>query len=332
MSTQSTRKSIAILLFCLQLTAGKGQLFGDMPFLQPADTLHPGRFWACAGAGAAIYSGVSVALWHSWYKDYDQGPFHFFNDWREWEHMDKMGHVFTTYIEANWSFQGAMWTGIPRRKAMWTGVGIGILLQTTVEVMDGFSDKWGFSWYDYGANLLGAGAFAGQEIAWGEQRIVFKTSNAFPKYPEAMAYSEDGTQSVLLRERAEELFGKPAYQRFIKDYNGQAIWATANIRSFLGAESRFPKWLNLAVGYSAENLYAGFGYDFEKDGVRYYVAPSEYPRYSQFFLSPDIDLTRIPTRSRALKTVFSILNCFKIPGPALEVTTLGKVRLHPLFW
>jgi hypothetical protein len=323
---------LVIAALSLHPALTKAQLLGDMPFFQPADSLHHGRFWSCTATGAAIYTGVSVALWHSWYKDYEQGPFHFFNDWREWEHMDKWGHVFTAYHEANWSFKGALWTGIPRRKAMWTGVGIGMLLQSTVEVMDGFSEKWGFSWYDTGFNILGLGLFAGQEMAWGEQRIGIKVSQSYPAYPDDLAWSEDGSRSISLRERAVDLFGKPGYQRFLKDYNGQAYWLTVNVASFLEKESRFPKWLNLAVGYSAENMYAGFGYDFEVDGVTYYVDQAQFPRYRQFFLSPDIDFTRIPTRSRALKTLFGILNCFKMPAPALEINTLGRLKLHPLHW
>lgn len=326
------RHVLLTLFLILQGVSLRGQLFGDMPFLEHADTLHKGRFWTCAAAGAAIYTGVSIALWNSWYKDYPLGPFHTFNDWGEWEHMDKLGHIFTAYHEANWSFQGASWTGMDRRKAMWTGVGIGLLLQTTVETMDGFSEKWGFSLYDCGFNLLGVGLFAGQEMAWGEQRVGVKVSNSLPGYPDDPVYSKDHTHVTLLSLRAEELFGKPGYQRFLKDYNGQTYWVTANIGAFLKEESRFPKWLNLAVGYSAENMYAGYDYEWESAGILYAIDPEEYPRYGQFFLAPDVDFTRIPTRSRLLKTLFGVLNFIKFPSPALEVNTLGKVRLRALYW
>ena len=180
MSPLFLRSLVLVFFLALQTIPLRGQLFGDRPFLEHADTLHPGRFWTCAAGGAVIYTGVSFALWHSWYRDYDLGPFHAFNDWGEWEHMDKWGHTFTAYNEANWSFQGALWTGMDRRKAMWTGVGVSMLLQTTVETMDGFSEKWGFSWSDCGFNMLGAGVFAAQEMAWGEQRVVFKVSNSLP--------------------------------------------------------------------------------------------------------------------------------------------------------
>lgn len=326
------RLLLSVLLLFAQSSTLRGQLFGDMPFLQHADTLHPGRFWTCAAGGAVIYTGVSFALWHSWYRDYELGPFHSFDDWGEWEHMDKWGHVFTAYNEANWSSQGARWTGMDRRKAMWTGVGVSMLLQSTVEVMDGFSEKWGFSWSDCGFNVLGAGVFVAQEMAWKEQRIVIKVSNNLPAYPDDLITAVGGGGSMPLSERAADLFGKPGYQRFLKDYNGQTYWVSANIHSFLKEESRFPKWLNLAFGYGAENMYAGFGYEWERDGLTFSLDPGEYPRYRQFFLAPDIDFLRIPTKSRLLKTFFGMLNFIKIPSPALELNTRGKFKLRALYW
>jgi len=328
------RSGLIVLLLFLGLAAGpvKAQTPGDIPFFQPADSLHQGRFWTCVAGGSAVYGGVSLALWHSWYQGYELGPFHWFNDWGEWEHMDKWGHILATYHEANWVYRGALWTGMKRRNAIWTGVGVGMLLQSTIEVMDGFSVKWGFSWYDMAFNALGAGVFAGQEFAWNEQRITIKLSNTFPNYPDDRVWSEDGSRSMTLDQRAVDLFGGPGYQRFFKDYNGMSVWFSANLHSFMPRESRFPKWLNLALGYSVGNVYAGYGYEWEKDGALYRLDPLQYPRHGQFLLSPDIDFKRIPTRSLALKALFGALNFIKIPAPALEVTTLGRVRMRAIYW
>ena len=57
----------------------------------------------------------------------------------------------------------------------------------------------------------------------------------------------------------------------------------------------------------------------------------EYPRTRQWYLSPDIDFRKIKTKSPFLKTVFSVLNIFKIPAPALEYNTTGRWRWHWLF-
>lgn len=318
--------ALTILLFLCQVAPAQDRL----PLLENADSLHRTRFWVTLGGGTAIYSGISVALWETWYKGYELTGMHAFDDWNEWENVDKAGHLFTAYNEANWSFQGALWTGMDRRKAMWTGVGVGMLLQSTIEVMDGFSAKWGFSWYDMGFNVLGVGLFAGQELLWEEQRIVCKVSANFPEYPTALIQSTDGQAFSSLAQRAEDLYGRPFYQRFLKDYNAQVNWLSFNLHSFLirKEESRFPQWLNVAVGYGAENMFAGYETFWEEDGRVFQVDNELYPRYSQVFLSFDVDLRRIPTRHRALRTAFGVLNFIKIPSPALEINSLGKVRGH----
>jgi len=57
---------------------------------------------------------------------------------------------------------------------------------------------------------------------------------------------------------------------------------------------------------------------------------SDIVRYRQFYLSPDIDLTKIPTNKKWVATLLEVLNIIKIPMPALEVNTLGEVKFHVL--
>ena len=116
-----------------------------IPFLQPADTLHKERFWTCSAIGATIYGSAIIGLNKIWYAETERSSFQLFNDLGEWNHVDKMGHTFTAYNYTNWLFTGAKWTGMKRRRAMWTGAGLSFLLQGTIEVMDGYSAKWGFS-------------------------------------------------------------------------------------------------------------------------------------------------------------------------------------------
>ena len=59
---------------------------------------------------------------------------------------------------------------------------------------------------------------------------------------------------------------------------------------------------------------------------------SEVQRLRQFYLSADVDLTRIKTNSQVLKTVFSIVNIIKIPAPALEINSNGQVKAYPLYF
>ena len=50
--------------------------------------------------------------------------------------------------------------------------------------------------------------------------------------------------------------------------------------------------------------------------------------YSQFYLSLDIDLVKIKTKSKFLKSVFSVINFIKIPAPTLEINPDFKLLLE----
>lgn len=303
-----------------------------LPFLAPADTLHPGRFWTCVGLGAGAYTGVSIGLWNAWYKDFELGPFRTFNDWPEWNQIDKIGHLTTAYHEANWTYRAGRWMGLPDRKAIWTGVAVGSALQLTIEVMDGFSEKWGFSVYDVGFNTLGVLWFAGQEWAWREQRMVWKFSSNRPTYPDRVLLAADGAATSSLQERATDLYGTGTLETLLKDYNGQTYWLSTNIASFVPSlqERRFPPWLNVAVGYGAENMYGGFDNAWPTEDPIFFA--TEYPRYRQFYLSFDVDFTKIETHRHWLRTLFHVINFIKVPAPTLEWTTKGKWTFYPIYW
>ncbi|MBR9921065.1 MAG: DUF2279 domain-containing protein [Bacteroidetes bacterium] len=321
--------------FCLMLAAGslKAQKLEGAPFLAAPDSLHKGRLWLAAGGGASIYTGASIVLWHTWYKQYETTSFHFFNDWHEWEGLDKGGHYITAYHEAKWSFDGAIWTGMDRRKAMWLGVAVGTGLQATIEFMDAFAAKWGFSVGDIGFNTLGVSTFAVQELLWQEQRITPKVSFSKVNYPTDVVYSLDGSMSTTIDTRAADLYGSDFITRFFKDYNGHSFWLSINPRSFSeDPEGWFPPWLNIAVGYGAQNMYGGFENEWPSEDPIYRLDDTVYPRYSQFYLSFDVDLTKIPTRKRFLRALFGVVNFIKIPAPTLEVNTLGEVKFHPIYW
>ena len=138
--------SLCMLLLCSTL-ALRGQQ-------TDTTTFNKGRFWGCAAIGTGLYVGASIGMWESWYKGYELTSFHTFNDMGEWNDMDKVGHTVAAYNEAVLLYRGALWTGMNRRTAMWTGAGIAFGLQLTVEMMDGFSEKWGFSWGDIAFNTI----------------------------------------------------------------------------------------------------------------------------------------------------------------------------------
>lgn len=314
----------AILLAILWSMSLAGQK-DTLSFWDTPGYLHKGRFRTAVAGGIVLYTGAVVGLNELWYKETKRTSFHLFNDSKEWQQMDKAGHMFTTYFEADYTYHVARWTGMKRNPGIWTGALVAMGLQTTLEVLDGFSSDWGFSMYDMAFNLAGASFWAGQQAIWDDQRIRMKVSATHRNYPaDPIAGVPGGTYK--LQQRAHDIFGETILQSFLKDYNAQTIWLSVNIHSFMKPESRFPKWLNAAVGYGAENMFGGFGNVWGSEGNTFQTSEVEYPRYRQLVFSPDIDLTKINIKSKVLKTVFGVLNIFKFPAPALVLNGKGGVK------
>jgi hypothetical protein len=85
------------------------------------------------------------------------------------------------------------------------------------------------------------------------------------------------------------------------------------------------------MGYGAEGLFGGReNIARDKDGNVIFDR-SDLKRYRQWYLAPDLDLSRIETRSKTLKIVFRILDAFKFPLPALELSN-GKLKAHAIYF
>ena len=184
--------------------------------------------------------------------------------------------------------------------------------QTNIEIFDGFSSEWGFSIGDMVANTTGASLFLSQESAWGEQRIGLKISFHPTEYDQY---------------HPAEL-GENIWQEMLKDYNGQTYWVSFAIASFLPKGTKIPGWACVDFGYGAEGMINAMtnpplcdanGNDLNFD------------RYRKFFVSLDVNLTKIPTKSPALKTFFGAVSFIKIPMPTLEYSR-KKFKFHILYF
>ena len=244
--------------------------------------------------------------------------------------MDKAGHIHSAYFQGIITYKGMRWAGVSKSNSLLTGIITGTVFQSTLEVMDGFSSKWGFSWSDISANLIGTSAFALQQHYWDDQRISFKVSYIPVKYPQDLIFSTDENSFTRLDKRAASLYGTNHFERFLKDYNAQTYWASFNIHSLLPEGNRWPAWLNVAIGYGAENMYGGFDNFWHENGVAYILDPVIYPRYRQFYIGLDLDLPKLNPGNNVLKTLCTAFNIFKIPMPALEINTRGQLVFHLL--
>ena len=298
------KNTIITLVLILVLPSLVNAQRDSVSFFAPSQVYNKTRFTTLVVTEATLYGGSMIGLNSLWYKDYPRSSFHFFDDNAEWQQMDKVGHMTTSFAIGKAGIDLLKWSGVERKKAIWYGGALGSVYQSTIEILDGFSSQWGFSWGDFSANTVGSVLLIGQELAWDEVRIVPKFSFHQSVYPQYRP----------------NMLGSNLAEQILKDYNGQTYWLSFNISSFLHEDNRFPAWLDLSLGYGAEGMTgAVFNPPFDKNG--YYLPV--FDRYRKFYVSLDADLTRIKTRSHFLKTVFNTIGFIKIPAPAIGFSEKG---------
>ncbi|MGZ3883460.1 MAG: DUF2279 domain-containing protein [Bacteroidia bacterium] len=265
-------------------------------------------------SGTTLVTGGSlIALNQAWYKQYSSGKFHFFNDDAEWLQMDKCGHSYTTFQTSGLMIKTFRWAGFNKRQQLFIGGTLGLGYMTAIEMMDGFSSGWGFSWGDMLANTLGTTFSIGQYALWNEHRIIIK----FSYHPETIAkYNPD-------------LLGASPAEQLLKNYNGQTYWLSVSPFSFYKGDRKLPKWLALSFGYGADGMlgavYNNIVVTDDQGNVK------TFDRSRQFYMSFDIDFSKIKTNSKVLKTLFNAVNLLKIPAPTIEFMN-GKAKFHYIYF
>lgn len=282
--------------------------FAQKNLLTYSDTIVPKRLTVSSIAVGTAWSGSMIGLYQIWYKNENQSSFHTFNDGRNWLQMDKVGHVYTTYQISKLSKELFHWSGLKERKAALLGTGIGLGFQTTLEIFDGFSQGWGFSWWDITGNLVGGGLYLGQDALWNRQIILPK----FSFHPTEYASLRP---SVLGGNFAEEL---------LKDYNGQTYWLSFSPGQ-MKKNSVIPSWLCLSVGYSADAKLVGDQETFTS------MYGKTYHSSRQWLFSLDIDFSSLPVKRKWVRMIYKQLNYLKIPFPALILSN-GKLTAHPIYF
>ncbi len=282
---------------------------GQKDSLKNIHIAHKKRETAVYTSIGITYTTLAYGLYNAWYKNYPTTQFHFFNDNDEWLQMDKVGHAYSCNAEAIAGIQLMEYLGLSEKKSLWTGGLIGFGMQTMVEIMDGFSSKWGFSWGDMSANVVGTSITMLQHHYWKEQRI-------------KLCYSFHKTEFSTLRP---EVLGHTFLTRTLKDYNGQTAWLSLNLSSWFPKRS-IPAWVNIDIGYGAYGMITGNpnennNFVFNGNSFNY----SSIVRYRKFFLSPDINLQKIPyiKKRPKLLAIAHLLSPLKVPLPALQFDKFG---------
>lgn len=252
--------------------------------------------------GGVAYVGSMLALNQLWYADHDRSSFHTFNDNDEWLQMDKTGHVFSAYALSSFSYELLKGKQEFDPKAARISAISAFTFLSTIELMDGFSEAWGFSWGDVISNTSGIGLFYIQEALFQQQIIRLKFSYQPTRY----------------REYRPNVLGENELQAIFKDYNGQIYWASINLNEL--SQSIKPKWLNLAFGYGGEGMVSA------NENILRDV--ESFNRKRQYFISLDVDFSKIRTKKPWVKSIFKVLNIIKVPAPSMEFNQGGGSEFH----
>lgn len=258
------------------------------------------------GAGAAYAAGI-VALNQIWYKEHDREGFHFFNDNKEWKQMDKLGHFYSTYQLGHLGIKALRSANVDKDKAYIWGGAIGFLALLPVEVLDGFSSEYGASWGDLIANFTGSAFLTGQYFLWDEVKIHAKYSF----HPDPIAKQRPA------------LLGDGLHEQMIKNYNGMTYWLSFDLHGLGQKDNRIPKWLNIAIGYSAKEMISSNDIASRSMG---------HDPYRQYLIGLDIDLTYIPTESKFVRSLLYVVNMIRLPAPAIEYNKKEGLIFHPLYF
>ncbi len=257
---------------------------------------------------SAVYGVGLIGLNALWYNDYDRSSLHSFNDNDEWLQMDKVGHAYSTFTLSKLSYELYSHKDEKSRKqALIYSTVSSFAFLTTVEVFDGFSKEWGFSWGDFAANTSGIALFAAQEYFFKRQIIQLK-------------YSFYPTDYADIRP---DVLGSSLLEKAFKDYNGQTYWASVNLNAI---HSRVkPKWLSVAFGLGADQMV------FANQSESFFNG-AQYNANRQYYLSLDVDWEQIQTKKEWLKWVFKVANCIKIPAPSFEMQRGKKIQFKALYF
>lgn len=258
-----------------------------------------------AWIGGTTYAVSLFTLSQAWYAEQGFDRFKFFNDNAEWLQVDKLGHVYGTYHFSRINYALLSKTSLSDKKAIWWSSGLSSLLFVPIEILDGFSPDFGFSYGDIIANALGSGIFAAQQLVWKEQRIKLK----FSFHETSLASNRPNT------------LGSGLMEELLKDYNGQSYWLSFDVHAFF-KKSKFPKWLNIALGYGAQNMVFARNDQNQAGG---------FQNFRQYYLGIDPDLSYIKTDKKWLKTLLFLVDMIRLPAPAIEINKNG-LKGHLLYY
>jgi len=264
--------------------------------------IHPERLAIMASTGVAGLVSSYLYVKNAWWSN-QKTSFHFDHDmdYRYAKNIDKGAHFIGGVIIADLFKDGFYWSGLKAERSFFWAFISGSLMQSFVEIKDGYAPTYGFSWGDVGAGTLGS--------------LVPYLKYKYPKL-----YAFDIKLSYY---RHDDYYYKMfPHAEFIDDYMNHTYWLALNPNDLLPKNSKteklWPDFLCIVGGWGVDNTldyyYTGLNLDENKGKGNY-----------EFYLSIDIDWRKIIRQDTHFKkAVTSTLNYIKLPLPTLRFTPTLK--------
>ncbi|MBC8124526.1 MAG: DUF2279 domain-containing protein [Candidatus Kapabacteria bacterium] len=244
-------------------------------------TINPVKLGVVGGATVLGFIGGHALSNELWWKG-EKAPFHVNTsvDYTYALNADKLGHMTFSYMASSIYSDLFRRCGMDSTQSAWSGFGVTMAYQTFVEIRDGFSADYGFSWGDIAANTIGAALPVAQ------------------RYVPALR-----SMDLQISFWPSQAFNNGAYNSIIDDYTSTTHWLTVNVSdvSPRSWQSWIPPWLGLAIGHSVQNT--------DGQGGGQHVV----------YLSLDWQLHRIPGLAPWLRDVLRVLHLYHLPAPAVRI-------------
>lgn len=243
--------------------------------------------------GATLITNISIYyIFRNAYWNEQKTKFHTFNDWNNADmNIDKIGHVYAGILLTKASYKVLKETNVPENYSVIFSTLSSIFFQTQVEIHDAHFKKWGWSWWDFGANVIGAVYPHLQEYI-----SPLKTVNLKWSYHPSPAYKNGW------------------HNHWIKDYEGFTYYLTFDVNAFLpqSIDRFWPDWLNIAIAYGVEKV---------KLGKNIWNMADKPLGDREWYIALDYSLLKIfRPKSKILRDVLEFLDNFHFPAPAVRIS------------
>jgi len=245
------------------------------------DSLNTNRLLLVGGltAGTFVYAyGIQNDMW--WKGEPARFHTNWTQDWNASLGADKVGHFYFGNLVSTIYSNAFQWSGFSKTNSLLYSGLFTLSYQTFLEIRDGFSQQYGFSWGDFTANSLGSMYPYFQHNYPILQNFNFKISY----YPS-------------------EKFRNGSNDYIMDDYESTYHWLSIDINKLLPNkwDNYLPKFINIAIGHSVTGL----------DNLR--------NRNHEFYFGIDWDLSAIKTESNLINSILEILNKYHLPAPTVKI-------------